>query len=126
MNRAHPGANRGRSRLHVQADYLQRHPGPYAIVVPRRIAAAMQVNTGRDGSFDERFAQASLSEDNQWNGTFDARASARFFSYEIIRSPCERRLAHVFSLVMQPGFPMVFGTVLVNGEFCRSKGRSAD
>lgn len=80
----------------------------------------MQVDAGGYRSFDKRLAQTILAEDNQWNGPLDARAAARFFSYEIIRSSCKRRLAHVLSPVTPPEFPMVFGAVRLQGEFCRS------
>lgn len=64
----------------------------------------MQVYAGGNGSFNEGFAQIVLTEDDERNGAFDARAAPGFFLHEIIWSPCKRRLAHGFSLARRLDF----------------------
>ena len=77
----------------------------------------MQVHAGGDGSFDKRLAQIVLAEHNQRNGPLNSRAAARFFSYEIIRSSCKRRLAHVLSLEWALGFARQLERLNFTGEF---------
>ena len=57
----------------------------------------MQIQAGRDGSFHKRLAQAVLTEDNQRDGSFNARTSPRVFPNEMVRRANQRRLAHVSS-----------------------------
>src|SRR5438128_12416266 len=57
----------------------------------------MQIQAGRDGSFHKRLAQAVLTEDNQRDGSFNARTSPRVFPNEMVRRTNQRRLAHVSS-----------------------------
>jgi hypothetical protein len=122
MNRTHLSPNRRRLGRYVQAHDLQRDPGSEDIVVAGRIAAAVQIHAGRNGSLDERLAQATLAEDDQRDGSVDASAAARFLLNKIIRGARKRGLAHVFSLEMHSEFPMVFGAAHVSpGKFRRSR-----
>src|SRR5438045_3504101 len=57
----------------------------------------MQIQAGRDGSFHKRLTQAVLTEDNQRDGTFNARTSPRVFPNGMVRRANQRRLAHVSS-----------------------------
>jgi len=57
----------------------------------------MQVEAGRDSSFHKRLTQAVLAEDNQRDGTIDARAAPCVFPLGIARRANQRRLAHVCS-----------------------------
>lgn len=88
----------------------------------------MQIDAGGDGSFDEGFAHGVLAEDDQRDGSLDARAAARFFFHQIILSPCKRRLAHDSSLARRLDFPMVFGAASIQGSLpllCRFPGPKA-
>src|SRR6266481_319058 len=60
----------------------------------------MQVQAGRDCSFYKGLAQAVLTENDQGDGTLDARAAPRVFSHGIAIN--QRRLAHVCSIEMPP------------------------
>jgi len=97
VDRAHSGANRRRLGLDVQTHDLKSDPGADAVIVARRIAASVQIDAGGDGSLDERFTQAILAEDNQRNGTINARAAPRVFSDGTVGRADKRRLAHVCS-----------------------------
>jgi hypothetical protein len=57
----------------------------------------MQVEAGGDSSFHKRLTHAVLAEDNQRDGTIDARAAPRVVSHGIARRANQRRLAHVCS-----------------------------
>src|SRR5882762_9083877 len=60
----------------------------------------MQVQAGRDRSFYKGLAQAVLTDNDQGDGTLDARAAPRVFSHGIAIN--QRRLAHVCSIEMPP------------------------
>src|SRR5207245_6253529 len=86
--------NRRRLGLYVQAHDLQRDPGSDDIVVAGRIAAAVQIHAGGNGSLDKRLAHATFAEDDQRDAAVEARAAARFFLNKIIRGSRKRGLAH--------------------------------
>jgi hypothetical protein len=60
----------------------------------------MQIQAGRDGSFDKWLAHAVLAEDDQRDGPFDAGAAPRVFPHNTVRRINQRRLAHVCSKEM--------------------------
>ena len=76
----------------------------------------MQAHAGRNSSLDKRLAVAVLAEDDQRDGAVDARAAARFVLNKTIRGSLKRGLAHVCSLEMRSGFPVVFGAAHFTGE----------
>src|SRR5438105_8544819 len=75
MNRAYLSPNRRRLGLYVQAHDLQRDPGSDDIVVAGRIAAAVQIHAGGNGSLDKRLAHATFAEDD--SGTQRSRRVLR-------------------------------------------------
>src|SRR5207253_9409189 len=89
MNRAYLSPNRRRLGLYVQAHDLQRDSGSDDIVVAGRIAAAVQIYAGGNGSLDKRLGPATFPEEDQRDAAVEVLATAGLFLIMVLSSSRE-------------------------------------
>src|SRR6185436_725229 len=84
MYRAYLRAHDRSAVFAVGLNDLQADPGTYRVVVPRRVAATVDVEADRRRALFKRQTELGLSHNNHGHGTLDARTAASFDP----RNPC--------------------------------------
>jgi len=82
----HQGTHQGRFRSASDFRDLERDPCSDTKIMPRRIAATVQIETEGGGSFLKRLTKTVLAGNNQRNRIFDACAATSFHAGERAKS----------------------------------------
>ena len=80
MNALHKGANDRRDGLTIGLEHAKTDGRAHRIFMPRRVAAAVEIEAHSGCFFLKRKAGFGLAEHDERNGALDARAAAAFES----------------------------------------------